>query len=202
MTENYLKISEISDFDNGTYVVRADNGIQSGSSHPNHKSEAVFHLMVYPLFPTIKIDMGKTLYKPGENIVVPCEITAYPPPNIAWFKVTYDRGRRNWIEIDSTKTEAYQIGLVTTMSQLMIPNSNFDDSGSYKCEATSEYFENPVSATEGISVNDGPSSSCTDSPAYSHCDKIVEHKYCGNKYFAKYCCLSCTRAGFAPGGVL
>ena len=48
MTENYLKISEISDFDNGTiikiseisdfdngtYVVRADNGIQSGSSHP------------------------------------------------------------------------------------------------------------------------------------------------------------------------
>ena len=35
------------------------------------------------------------------------------------------------------------------MSQLMIPNSNFDDSGSYKCEATSEYFENPVSATEG-----------------------------------------------------
>ena len=48
----------------------------------SHKSEAVFHLMVYPLFPTIKIDMGKTLYKPGENIVVPCEITAYPPPNI------------------------------------------------------------------------------------------------------------------------
>ena len=34
MTENYLKISEISDFDNGTYVVRADNGIQSGFSHP------------------------------------------------------------------------------------------------------------------------------------------------------------------------
>ena len=33
MTENYLKISEISDFDNGTYVVRADNGIESGSSH-------------------------------------------------------------------------------------------------------------------------------------------------------------------------
>ena len=42
-----------------------------------------------------------------------------------------------------------KLGLVTTMSQLMIPNSNFDDSGSYKCEATSEYFENPVSATEG-----------------------------------------------------
>ena len=35
------------------------------------------------------------------------------------------------------------------MSQLMIPNSSFDDSGSYKCEATSEYFENPVSVTEG-----------------------------------------------------
>ena len=32
---------------------------------------------------------------------------------IAWFKVTYDRGRRNWIEIDSTKTEAYQIGKMT-----------------------------------------------------------------------------------------
>ena len=42
-----------------------------------------------------------------------------------------------------------KLGLVTTMSQLMIPNSNFDDSGSYKCEATSEFFENPVSATEG-----------------------------------------------------
>ncbi len=32
---------------------------------------------------------------------------------IAWFKVTYDRGRRSWIEIDSTKTEAYQIGKLT-----------------------------------------------------------------------------------------
>ena len=34
MTENYLKISKISDFDNGTYIVRADNGIQTGTNYP------------------------------------------------------------------------------------------------------------------------------------------------------------------------
>ena len=31
MTENYLKILKVSDFDNGTYVLQADNEIQSGS---------------------------------------------------------------------------------------------------------------------------------------------------------------------------
>ena len=47
---------------------------------------------------------------------------------IAWFKVTYDRGRRNWIKIDSTKTEAYQIGKMTNnkfirwFHQSWIPN--------------------------------------------------------------------------------
>ena len=67
------------------------------------------------------------------------------------------------------------------MSQLMLRNSSHENSGSYKCEATAEYIEIPVSDIEGISVSDGPNSSCYDSPTYTHCDKIIEHKYCGNK---------------------
>ena len=66
--------------------------------------------MVYPLFPSIRINMGKTLFKPGEDVVIPCEVTAYPPPDIDWFKITYVRGRRTQEVIDRSNIEAYQIG--------------------------------------------------------------------------------------------
>lgn len=37
--------------------------------------------------------------------------------------------------------------------------------------------------------------SCTDNPYFANCKLIVKARYCGNRYYAKFCCRSCTLAG-------
>ncbi|CAB4056958.1 PAPLN [Lepeophtheirus salmonis] len=81
------------------------------------------------------------------------------------------------------------------MSSFLVSHSG--DSGTYKCEA-----ESPMSptASEGIkiSVQYGPGEKCVDRPSYRHCHQVIKHKFCGNKYYAQYCCRSCMEAGFLP----
>ena len=60
MTDNYLQISQVADFDAGLYLVRAQNGIQSAA-------EATLQLIVYPLFPTMAIKAKQTLFEPGDD---------------------------------------------------------------------------------------------------------------------------------------
>ena len=188
VTENYLQISKVSDLDAGFYEIKADNGIQTGNiedGEAGSTASSKLQLIVYPLFPTVKINADKTLFKPGEDLMIPCEVKTYPRPDIKWFKVAYVRGRKRETRIkagedERISIEAYPTGTVVTLSQLVFRNASELDAGAYKCEATSAYFE-AVSDTEGISVTYGPSSTCIDSPSYSHCDKIVEHKFCGNK---------------------
>ena len=36
---------------------------------------------------------------------------------------------------------------------------------------------------------------CVDNPYFANCKLIVKARYCGNKYYAKFCCRSCTLAG-------
>ena len=67
-----------------------------------------------------------------------------------------------------------------TTSQLIIHNMTTDDAGAYKCEAVSEHSPT-AHDVEGIGVQFGNGTNCMDSPTFEHCDKIVEHKYCGNK---------------------
>jgi hypothetical protein len=121
--------------------------------------------------------------------------------------VKYLRGKRNETLIDPSHVasriaiETFQIGSVTTLSNLIIRNASNEDSGNFKCEATSD-FSRPVFDSEGISIHYGPGELCIDRKSYAHhCDTVVEHKFCGNKYYGQYCCLSCTQAGFLPGGL-
>ncbi len=185
MTEDYLQINKVRDYDAGTYVVKADNGIYWGDSDSSgdNLSLGQFHLIVYPLFPSVSIVAEKTLFGPEEDVVISCQVRAYPFPTIEWFKIKYDRGRRQELKIEEDerhRMESYPQGVVTTLQQLIISNGTHEDSGAYKCVAVSDSFQ-PVSDIEGISVDTGSESACYDSPSYSHCDKIVEHKYCGNK---------------------
>lgn len=200
MSDSYLQIAKVTDFDAGTYTVKADNGIGKGPP-----AEALIKLIVYPMPISLSIKSEKTLFKPDEDVVIPCEVKGYPMPEISWYKVTYSRGRRNETKIlgdTRISVETYQVRLTEFVSNLVIKNANSEDSGGYKCEATSE-FARTVSDTEGIRINalGAGSSACMDRPSYAHCDKIVEYKFCGNKYYGQYCCLSCTRAGFLPGGL-
>ncbi len=36
---------------------------------------------------------------------------------------------------------------------------------------------------------------CEDNPYFANCKLIVRAQYCTNKYYAKFCCRSCTIAG-------
>ena len=206
-TDEYLKIGQVSDLDAGTYTIIAENGIGAN----NQVNTANIDLIVYPLFPSLKIKSEKTLFQPGEEAVIKCEIRGYPPPKINWFKISHDRGIRTETPVlekkeDSSPSslfggshfsvETFQNGIVNTISQLIIRNLTLEDSGGYKCETTSETGIK-VTDTEGIRVDLGPGSECVDISTFS-CEKIVEHKFCGNKYYGQYCCLSCTKAGFIP----
>ena len=76
----------------------------------------------------------------------------------------------------------------------MIYGSRASDSGTYICEASNGYRTQSASASitvENISV----SAECTDYPYFANCKLIVKAEYCTNKYYAKFCCMSCTLAG-------
>ena len=81
-TDDFLKIDQVSDLDAGTYTIKAENGIGANSNLVN---TANIDLIVYPLFPSLKIKSEKTLFLPGEEAVIKCEIRGYPPPKINWF---------------------------------------------------------------------------------------------------------------------
>ena len=44
------------------------------------------------------------------------------------------------------------------------------------------------------------SEQCEDNPHFANCKLIVRAQYCTNKYYAKFCCRSCTLAGQLRGG--
>lgn len=39
---------------------------------------------------------------------------------------------------------------------------------------------------------------CTDNPFFANCRLIVAGQYCTHKYYARFCCKSCTQAGQLP----
>ena len=44
------------------------------------------------------------------------------------------------------------------------------------------------------------SEQCEDNPHFANCKLIVRAQYCTNKYYAKFCCRSCTMAGQLRSG--
>jgi hypothetical protein len=42
---------------------------------------------------------------------------------------------------------------------------------------------------------------CSDNPFFANCALIVQARYCEHRYYARFCCESCTRAGqLSPQG--
>ena len=77
---------------------------------------------------------------------------------------------------------------------LVIRDAQPVDGGAYTCTASNGYGVASDAAT--ISVEDVTVSDvCQDNPNFANCRLIVRAQYCGNQYYAKFCCRSCTLAG-------
>ncbi len=191
-------VHRVKDIDGGRYVIRADNGI----GEPATKT---IELIVYPLYSSAKIKMDKTVFSPEADVVLNCEVRGYPPPTIRWFKLPKRRASRDRQEIVEERPhsfiETYPVSTVVTGSNLLLKNVTDRHSGEYMCQASSEHFPIAVDR-QRILVQYGPGDRCVDRDTFQHhCAKVVEHKYCGNKYYGSFCCRSCTEAGYAPGGL-
>ena len=84
--------------------------------------------------------------------------------------------------------------IIRSNNTLVIFNSRPSDSGTYTCEADNGYKRDSSSVSvtvENVSV----ANECTDNPYFANCKLIVKAEYCTNKYYAKFCCRSCTLAG-------
>ncbi|KAJ6638506.1 Papilin, partial [Pseudolycoriella hygida] len=118
----------------------------------------------------------------GSEISITCNVGGYPVPAVKWYK--------NDVELIADS----RVRIGESPHQLSITDVNSDDAGYYKCAAnnnlSSAYHAEQI-IIDGVYVP----ADCTDNPFFANCKLIVKAKYCQHKYYAKFCCKSCTLAG-------
>ncbi|XP_060520392.1 papilin isoform X2 [Cylas formicarius] len=120
-------------------------------------------------------------YPTGGEIQLPCEVHGYPVPQVQWYKDGVPL-------FDSARVS------ISGDYSLTIRNAEKSDSGSYQCEATNSFSKSSSTLdilVEGMFIHPN----CTDNQFFANCALIVKAKYCTHKYYAKFCCRSCTEAG-------
>ncbi|XP_058811937.1 papilin isoform X2 [Topomyia yanbarensis] len=120
-------------------------------------------------------------FAPNSNITIRCITDGYPRPTVNWYKDgrVMEPSNRVHIEDDNTLNV---FGALPT------------DAGAYKCLARNEHsesFEESTIRVEGVFIPVG----CTDNPFLAKCALIVQARFCNHKYYARFCCKSCTLAG-------
>uniref|UniRef100_A0A182PGJ0 Papilin n=1 Tax=Anopheles epiroticus TaxID=199890 RepID=A0A182PGJ0_9DIPT len=119
--------------------------------------------------------------RPNSNFTVNCTVDGYPRPTVNWFK-------------DGEMLVPTDRIHITDTHLLIVTGAIPSDSGRYKCLARnemSEAFQENSVHVEGVYVPPG----CTDNQLLAKCDLIVAGRYCNHKYYARFCCRSCTLAG-------
>ena len=130
---------------------------------------------------TARIALSQTRFPLNSYIRIPCDVNSGLRPSISWLKngARLDRNSRVRVLFNNT---------------LAIDRAQPADGGNYACRASNGYkeAEDRVDITvEDLQVQD----TCVDNPYFANCKLIVKARYCGNKYYAKFCCRSCTLAG-------
>ncbi|XP_049281704.1 papilin isoform X5 [Anopheles funestus] len=169
-----LQIVQLHRTDSGTYVCIGDNGI----------GEPVLREVTL----TVRVPVTVKLYfphgrdlMPNSNFTINCTVDGYPRPTVNWFK-------------DGQMVVPTDRIHITDTNLLFVSGAIPADSGRYKCLARnemSEAFEEQSLRVEGVYVPPG----CTDNQLLAKCDLIVAGHYCNHKYYARFCCRSCTLAG-------
>ncbi|XP_057655879.1 papilin isoform X11 [Diorhabda carinulata] len=174
-----LQIITLHKTDSGIYLCTASNGV--GQSITNQvKLEVIVPVRA-------NITSNDQRYPVGSDIELPCEYGGSPTPQVQWYKdgvAIHETGKLHISETDG-------------MSMLTIEQAIKADSGSYQCEATNAYSRASSMleiSIEGMYIHP----SCIDNQFFANCALIVRANYCSHKYYAKFCCRSCTEAGLLP----
>ena len=130
-----------------------------------------------------RIALSTTRFPLNSYVRIPCDVNSGLRPSISWLKDGAPLDRNARVRVLSNNT-------------LAIDRAQPEDGVNYICRASNGYneAEDRVDITvEDLQVQD----SCVDNPYFANCKLIVKARYCGNKYYAKFCCRSCTLAGEA-----
>jgi len=131
---------------------------------------------------SVRIGLAKTKYPVDSNIAIPCTVSSGVRPTVKWKKE------------GQTVRESSRLQIMKNNNTLSIRQAQPQDSGSYECTASNGYNEamdRVVIAVEDLQIQED----CKDNPYFANCKLIVKARYCGNKYYARFCCRSCTIAG-------
>ncbi|XP_046445127.1 papilin-like isoform X2 [Daphnia pulex] len=123
-------------------------------------------------------------YPVDSDIQIHCDVQGYPQPTVTWYK-------------DNNPILPTDRVSVTGNNTLIITGAEGSDSGSYRCEAVNLLGDSTsiISVVvEGVYLHPN----CTDNPFFANCKLIVKARFCTNKYYARFCCKSCTLAGQLP----
>ncbi|KAK2706695.1 hypothetical protein QYM36_014662 [Artemia franciscana] len=176
LADNSLQIIGLDRNDAGVYTCIASNGFGSPASRQTRLDVKV------PL--QVRVSTERQSYPSGSSITIKCDVEGYPPPLISWYK-------------DEQQVQFNDRIQLSDDSALLIAQSEASDSGTYRCQATNDYGTTTgytAISVEGIYIHP----SCNDNPFFANCRLIVKARYCTNKYYARFCCKSCTLAGQLP----
>ncbi|KAL7022058.1 hypothetical protein ACKWTF_012113 [Chironomus riparius] len=133
-----------------------------------------------PVSVSLSLPRGK-VFSVGSEISIYCNASGYPTPEVLWYK-------------DNRAVEVSDHIRILESQRLVVVDAQPFDSGNYRCVARNEYsqaFAAEVITVEGFHIP----SDCTDNKNFANCALIVKGNYCNHKYYAKFCCRSCTLAG-------
>ncbi|XP_049534828.1 papilin isoform X3 [Anopheles darlingi] len=169
-----LQIVQLHRTDSGTYVCIADNGVGEPALREVQLTVNV------PVTVAVHFPQGRNPV-PNSNFTINCTVDGYPKPTVNWLK-------DGQIMVPTERIH------ITDENLLIVTGAIPSDSGQYKCLARndhSEAFQEQSLRVEGVYVPP----ECTDNQLLAKCDLIVAGHYCNHKYYAKFCCRSCTLAG-------
>uniref|UniRef100_A0A0K2VB06 Papilinlike [Apis florea] n=1 Tax=Lepeophtheirus salmonis TaxID=72036 RepID=A0A0K2VB06_LEPSM len=135
----------------------------------------------------VRIEPVSPEHQIGQYIQIECTVNSYTRPHVYWYKNGQLITPENNIQISGVN------------NTLIIYRAEATDRGTYTCQADNGYASQTDSVTLSIVERNsdpgflvGPE--CTDNPYFVNCKLIVRANYCGNKYYAKFCCKSCRLA--------
>lgn len=138
---------------------------------------------------TVRVSMTQNRFPLNTQILIPCEVNSGYRPTVSWMKNDQDLVQSSRVRVLYNNT-------------LSIERAQADDGGNFKCLGSNGYneaFDSVDISVENLKVEED----CVDNPYFANCKLIVKARYCMNKYYAKFCCRSCTIAGqlsFGPRG--